>query len=97
MVCTPPEEEADLALLLKMYHCLERRRAGCGWELVEAVPARRVVISFPRQNLTGRRREILEDHAPKLTARLSERGWSFRRVDLETEALLIVGKDGAPP
>ena len=37
VLCDPPRESADLALLLKMYHCLERRRCGAGWQAVAEV------------------------------------------------------------
>lgn len=92
VVCSPPGEEADVALLLKMYHCLETRRRGAGWQMVKAVPARQVVVSFPRHNLRGRQREILDFHAPDLIARVAAEGWSWQRLDLETEAFLIVMK-----
>ena len=92
VLCSPPREEADVALLLKMYHCLESRRRGAGWEMVQAVRTPHVVISFPRRNLTGRQREILEFHAPELTAKATAQGWACQRVDLPDEAFLIVTK-----
>jgi len=92
VVCSPPKEEADVALLLKMYHCLETRRRGAGWEMVKCARAHKVVVSFPRHNLRGRQREILDFHAPDLIARVAAEGWSWHRLDLETEAFLIVTK-----
>jgi 16S rRNA (guanine(1405)-N(7))-methyltransferase len=92
VVCSPPAEEAEVALLLKMYHCLETRRRGAGWEMIQAVRARQVVVSFPRHNLRGRQREILDFHAPDLTAHVIAEGWSWRRLDLQNEAFLIVTK-----
>jgi 16S rRNA (guanine(1405)-N(7))-methyltransferase len=93
VTCSPPREEADVALLLKMYHCLESRRRGAGWETVKAVRARHVVVSFPRRNLRGRQREILEVHAPDLMARASEWGWGCQRFDLRNEAFLVLAKE----
>jgi hypothetical protein len=92
VICSPPTEEAGLALLLKMYHCLETRRRGAGWEMVKAARARQVAVSFPRHNLRGRQREILDFHAPELTARVAAEGWSWQRLDLRNEAFLIVTK-----
>ena len=93
VICSPPLEQADVAFLLKMYDCLENRKRGAGWEIVEAVRASRVVVSFPRRNLRGRRREIADFHAPALIAKAQARGWTCQRVDLVNELFLIVRKE----
>ena len=62
VLCRPPDQVADVALLLKMYHCLEHRRRGAGWQVVEQTQARWIALSFPTRNLSNRRRE----HSGKL-------------------------------
>ena len=47
-------ERFDLALLLKLIPTLEQLEPGCGARVVRGVPARVVVVSFPRRTLGGR-------------------------------------------
>jgi 16S rRNA (guanine(1405)-N(7))-methyltransferase len=91
----PPDEPGDVALLLKMYHCLEHRRRGAGWEAVEAVPAAWVVVSFPTRNLASRRADIMGNYEPEIRAEAAGRGWQVAQAGVASETALIVRKE--PP
>ncbi len=91
----PPDEPGDVALLLKMYHCLEHRRRGAGWEAVAAVPAAWVVISFPTRNLASRRADIIGNYEPEIRAAAAARGWQVAQAGVASETALIVRKE--PP
>jgi 16S rRNA (guanine(1405)-N(7))-methyltransferase len=92
VLCDPPDQPADLALLLKMYHCLERRRVGAGWQAVSDVPAKWVAVSFPTRNLTARRVEIAGRYEPGLRECAASRGWAVVQIGIPSETVLVVRK-----
>lgn len=92
VLCSPPSEEADVALLLKMYHCLEHRRKGAGWLAVEAAPARWVAVSFPTRNLHARIVDIRGNYEPALRANATARGWAVEELVFPSEVVLLVEK-----
>jgi 16S rRNA (guanine(1405)-N(7))-methyltransferase len=91
----PPEEAGDVALLLKMYHCLEHRRRGAGWEAIESAPTAWVVVSFPTRNLASRRADIIGNYEPEIRAKAAARGWPVAEAGVASEVALIVRKE--PP
>jgi 16S rRNA (guanine(1405)-N(7))-methyltransferase len=92
VLCDPPSEPADLALLLKMYHCLERRRDGAGWQVVSAIPARWVAISFPTRNLRQKRAPIRENYESQIRADAEKYGWKVQSFEVPSEFVLVVQK-----
>jgi 16S rRNA (guanine(1405)-N(7))-methyltransferase len=89
---SPPTEEADVAYLFKMYHCLEHRQRGAGARVLEAVPARYVAVSFPTRNLAARTVDIAGNYEETIRTKAARCGWEVQRLDLEGESLLLVDK-----
>jgi 16S rRNA (guanine(1405)-N(7))-methyltransferase len=92
VLCSPPLEPADLALLLKMYHCLESRRPGAGAAVVEQAAADWVAISFPTRTASGRRYDFLERHGAPLQELIASHGWRATTRSFATEMVLLVDK-----
>jgi hypothetical protein len=92
VLCDPPREPADLALLLKMYHCLERRRRGAGWQAVADVSARRVAVSFPTRNLRGRRVDIVGNYESEIRERAVSRNWNVSQFVVPSEIVFVIRK-----
>jgi hypothetical protein len=95
VLCHPPGNKADVALLLKMYHCLERRRKGAGWQVTAEVPADWIAVSFPARSLTEKKVDIIGNYEADIRERCSGRGWNCRRLDFETEIVLLIRKSKA--
>jgi 16S rRNA (guanine(1405)-N(7))-methyltransferase len=93
VLCDPPRDHADLALLLKMYHCLERRRRGAGWQAVAEVPARWVAVSFPTRNLQGRHVDIAGNYESEIRERATSRGWAVSQCGVPSETVLVIQKE----
>jgi 16S rRNA (guanine(1405)-N(7))-methyltransferase len=91
-VLTGDVPPADLALLLKTYHCIENRRKGAGLNLVDRLAARHVVVSFPTRALNGRAAVFAQRHVEQLTEVAGQRGWGVARVTLTSEDLLVIDK-----
>ncbi|ABD12737.1 hypothetical protein ThrDRAFT_03362 [Frankia casuarinae] len=92
VVAQGPPPRADLALLLKTYHCLEDRRRGSGLRLVETVDARHVAVSFPTRAMNGRPAVFAPPMQEELERLADRRGWSVDRVRLSTEELVVLGR-----
>ena len=92
ILCRPPEERADVAFLFKMYHCLEHRRNGAGWEVVERAPADWIAVTFPTRNLASRTVDIYGNYGKEIQDRVDERAWLMKRLDFSTEIVLLIRK-----
>ncbi len=79
IVLDPPTREADVALLLKELHRLQRNYSGIDADWLAAIPARHLVVSLPAVSAHGGRR--LVDHYRSMIARLLEgREWTCREL-----------------
>lgn len=93
VLCSPPVEPAEVALLLKMFHCLEHRRRGAGWEVVSRVPAGHVAVSFPSRNMRGRLSDIAANYRPEILAKAAAAGWGTEEVAVDGELVILVHKE----
>lgn len=91
----PAQIRADVALLLKTYHCIEDRQPGAALRLVEQVGAGRVVVSFPVRAMSGRLAAFTPAHIATLTGLAARRGWGLRRTSLGCEEFVVLSKAGA--
>jgi 16S rRNA (guanine(1405)-N(7))-methyltransferase len=92
VLVAPAEIRADVALLLKTYHCIEGRRAGAALALVEDLGAACVVVSFPVRTMSGRPAPFTPAHLDKIAELARRRGWEQRRASLAQEELVAVIK-----
>lgn len=87
-----PPVTADLALLLKTYHCIEGRQPGAGLRLVDTLAASHVVVSFPTRAMNGRAATFARRHVEDLTALAGRRGWRVAQASLPTEEFVAISK-----
>jgi hypothetical protein len=95
VLCSPPSEPADVALLLKMYHCLEHRRRGAGWEVVSRTPARHLAVSFPSRNMRGQSADIAGNYRAEIQERALAAGWRTEELGFDGEVVIIVHREVA--
>jgi 16S rRNA (guanine(1405)-N(7))-methyltransferase len=88
----PAEIRADVALLLKTYHCIEDRQPGAALRLVQDVGADQVVVSFPVRTMRGRLASFTPAHIATLTNLADQRGWGLRRASLGSEEFAVLTK-----
>ncbi|MCA9706371.1 MAG: hypothetical protein KDK70_11025 [Myxococcales bacterium] len=88
----PAWPTADVALVLKTLPCLEQQRAGAGEALLAAIPAPRLVVSFPTRSLGGRSKGMRESYARGFEALLSRRGWAARSFEAGPELVYVVDR-----
>ena len=87
-----PEQHFDIVLIFKMFHCLEHRRKGAGLELLKKTNADWLAVSFPKQNLHGKKADIYGNYSAKIEETGAALNWHLQRVDFSNEVLLIIKK-----
>jgi 16S rRNA (guanine(1405)-N(7))-methyltransferase len=92
VLCAPPAEGGDVALLMKSSACLERQRAGATLELLDALRVRYVVVTFPVQSLGRRQKGMAEHYERTFRAQTADRAWPVVRLMFESELVFIVDK-----
>jgi len=88
----PPDEPADLALVLKTLPCLEAIDRRAPERLLDALPARWLLVSFPAQTLGGRRKGMTAHYEAQFGRLLHARGWAARRFEFSSELAFLVEK-----
>ena len=92
VISRPPEEPADLALILKTLPCLEAVDRHAAARLLDAVRAPLLLVSFPAQSLGGRRKGMTAHYEARFRALLDERNWPAERFEFQTELAFLVRK-----
>jgi 16S rRNA (guanine(1405)-N(7))-methyltransferase len=80
---------ADLALLLKTLPCLEAQLGAAALDVIEALPAPRVAVSFALRALGDRRRR-LRSPAERFERAIAERGWRAESFEAAGELVFVV-------
>lgn len=93
----PPDDVADVALLLKMSPSLERQEAGATGRLIERLRTRFVVVSFAVKSLGGRDKGMLDQYERLFLDLAQQRSWPTETLVFDTELVIIVrgGEEGA--
>ena len=92
VVGRPPDEPADLALVLKTLPCLEAIDRRAPERLLDAIQAPRLLVSFPAQSLGGRRKGMAAHYEAQFRRLLDARGWPAERFVFATELAFLVDK-----
>jgi 16S rRNA (guanine(1405)-N(7))-methyltransferase len=86
----PPDDEADLALLLKMSPTLERQEEGSTLRLLEQLNAPTIVVSFALKSLGGRERGMLDQYGQRFIEAMQRQKWRVHKLVFETELVFVL-------
>jgi 16S rRNA (guanine(1405)-N(7))-methyltransferase len=90
IVLRPPNEPADVALLLKELHRLQRNYPGMvSVEWLARIPARRLVVSLPAFSAHGGRR-LVERYRDMMARLIDGRGWATHEILFEHELVFCL-------
>jgi len=92
VITNPPQEPGDLAFLMKMVPCLERRQKGIAVKLIEQLPVPRVVVSFPVQSLSGRSKNMPQFYTKTFTQMVDGHGWRLTKLPIRGELVFVLDK-----
>ncbi len=91
LLAVPAWPETEVALVLKTLPCLEQQRAGASAELLRAIPAPTLVVSFPTLSLGGRRKGMRSTYRERFEALLAEHpAWSTESFEAGPELVYVV-------
>jgi 16S rRNA (guanine(1405)-N(7))-methyltransferase len=82
VVTSPPTEDAEVALLLKLVTTLDRQDPAAAARLVRALRVNHAVVTFPRRSLGGRGKGMERTYRARLDRLVADAG----RVTAVTEA-----------
>ncbi|QBD79564.1 16S rRNA methyltransferase [Ktedonosporobacter rubrisoli] len=88
-----PQQEVDVAFLLKIIPCLEQVDKQAGYQLLRAVRARHLVVSFPLHSLGGHSKGMLSNYERHFRELLAAEPWSWRRYEFASELVFVVSKE----
>ncbi len=88
----PPDDEADVALLLKMSPSLERQEPGATVRLIDALRAPVIVVSYAVKSLGGREKGMVEHYQRQFTEMVSDRRWAVEKLVFDSELVFVVGR-----
>ena len=91
-----PSERFDAALLLKLLPLLERQRSGAALDVMRAINADWLVVSFPTRTLGGRNVGMAAQYAAWMEARVPEGRAVAGRFEAGNELFFILGKEPRP-
>lgn len=90
LVNGPPPVAADVALVLKVIPLLEQRRRGAGADVLRAIQAPRLIVSFPSRSLGGRNVGMATTYRGSMTALVAAEGWSPQVIELPNERVFVI-------
>jgi 16S rRNA (guanine(1405)-N(7))-methyltransferase len=93
----PPEDVADVALLLKMSPSLERQEPGVTLRLLERLRTPYVVLSFAVKSLGGREKGMAKQYQQQFTTWMDDQRWPVEQLAFETELVFVVKRGRAEP
>ena len=87
-----PRVSADVALALKVLPPLEQLGKDAGRDLLRALDAPRIVVSFPTHSLGGRGKGMAASYDARFRAMAAAEGWPIERFEFAGELVFIVAK-----
>jgi len=92
VICQAVEQPGDLAFVMKMVPCLERRQKGCSLPLLERLNVRYIVVSFPVRSLSGRLKHMPAVDSRMFADMIEPTGWKLVKLPIERELVFVVDK-----
>jgi 16S rRNA (guanine(1405)-N(7))-methyltransferase len=89
----PPPWRADVALLLKTLPLLEHTRRGAGRDLLQAIDAPYLVVSFPTRSLGGRNVGMAATYTAHMHAIAAVAAWQLQTLEFANEIVFVVRKE----
>jgi 16S rRNA (guanine(1405)-N(7))-methyltransferase len=87
-----PRPRVDLALLLKSIPCLEQIDKLAGAQLLDAIDADYLLVSFPVHSLGGRDKGMPANYETHFRELIVGKGWLVERFEFATELAFLIRK-----
>lgn len=87
-----PDAPVQLALLLKTLPCLEHLERSNSQDLLDAIPAQHLLVSYPVRSLGGRTKGMLATYSRQFDRLCAGRGWHVERFEFSSELAFLIRK-----
>ena len=87
-----PEEQVEVALVLKVLPPLEQVDKAAGLNLLRGLKAEHLLVSFPAHSLGGRHKQMVENYERHFRRLIAGEGWQIQRFQFPTELAFLVSK-----
>lgn len=87
-----PNEQADVAFVMKSMPCLERQDGSAPARILDELRATRLVVSYPARTLGGRNKGMAENYEARLMALVTERRFAVRRFRFPGEVVFLLSR-----
>ncbi len=85
-------KHAQVAFLLKTLPCLEQLAKGISPQLLDAIPADYLLISYPIRSMSGRAKGMGRTYETQFENLTQARNWCMERFEFKTELAFLVKK-----
>jgi 16S rRNA (guanine(1405)-N(7))-methyltransferase len=96
VIASPPQQRADLALILKAIPCLEQVDKTAGARLLRAMRADHLLISFPAHSLGGRNKGMVASYEARFHDLIAQAGIGagaeIQRFEFATELAFLISR-----
>ena len=89
----PPDQRADLALVLKTIPCIDRLDKTASAQLLDALNTDHLLVSFPVHSLGGRSKGMVNNYEARLYQLVQGKPWTVQRFEFATELAFLVTKE----
>ncbi|HZO89901.1 MAG TPA: hypothetical protein VFB38_16345 [Chthonomonadaceae bacterium] len=86
----PPAHSVDLALALKTLPPLEQVEKAAGLNLLKALRARHILVSFPTHSLGGRDKQMRINYEQRFREMVRAERWTLQRFEFATELCFLL-------
>lgn len=92
LVDSVPAHPVQLALLLKTLPCLEQLEKNISQDLLSAIQAEHLLISYPVHSLGGQSKGMLVNYENHFRSLTDGKHWSIRRFQYPSELVFLVSR-----
>jgi 16S rRNA (guanine(1405)-N(7))-methyltransferase len=92
LIAAPPDQSADIALLLKSLPCLQHQTKNL-LTLLDNIRANWLVVSFPTRSLGNRNKGMTATYRAFLIDLIKPRDWKAHEILFPSELVFVIGKN----
>jgi 16S rRNA (guanine(1405)-N(7))-methyltransferase len=87
-----PDQQVDVAFLLKTIPCLEQLDKRAGQRLLYAINARHLIVSFPVHSLGGKSKGMAAYYEAHFRELIGDVAWEIKKIEFATELVFLIQK-----
>ncbi len=94
VLVNPPQQQADVALIFKEAHRMEKRKPGCSRPFWQALQTRWLLVSLPSTDLSGSH-DLAGKHRELVAGIVDGLPWTVEEIVFPNEIVFVIDKGGA--